>query len=98
MLESYSVLTRLPGGLAVSGELAADLLRARFPDPPLRLTSPGQRNLVTRLSGAGVIGGSSYDGLVGLEAATHSQTLLTLDMRASGTYRGLDVDFRLLRP
>lgn len=96
MLESYSVLTRLPAGLAVSGELAADLLNKRFPDPPLRLASPGERNLLRRLATAGVLGGSSYDGLVGLQAATHSRTLLTLDVRASGTYRRLNVDFQLL--
>ncbi len=37
MLEAYSVLTRLPGGLAVPAATAADVLGRRFHDPPLEL-------------------------------------------------------------
>lgn len=98
MLEAYSVLTRLPGGLAVTGPTAAALLTRAFPEPPLRLSGIAQRMLPRRLAEAGVFGGSSYDGLVALEAATHSRTLLTLDHRAESAYRKLGVPFRSLDP
>ena len=96
MLESYSVLTRLPGGLAVPPATASDVLRARFPAGPLTLRAPGRRGLVATLAGAGVLGGASYDGLVALEAATHEQPLLTLDRRARETYHRLGADFRAI--
>jgi predicted nucleic acid-binding protein len=96
LTESYSVLTRLPGGLAVPGRVAADLLASRFPDAPLRLSARAQRGLPTTLADAGVIGGSSYDALVALEAAAHSAPLVTLDQRADATYRRLGVSADLL--
>lgn len=93
MTETYSVLTRLPGGLAVDAVTAAALLRRRFPDPPLRLRAAAQRRLPDTLAAAGVFGGASYDGLVGLEAAGADLPLLTLDHRAIGTYQRLGVPF-----
>lgn len=96
LTESYSVLTRLPGGLAVPGQAAADLLRRRFPDAPLRLAAGAQRALPATLADAGIIGGSSYDGLVALEAAAHDAPLVTLDRRADMTYRRLGVAADLL--
>lgn len=96
MLESYSVLTRLPGGLAVPPATASDVLRERFPGEPLTMRAAGRRGLVATLSAAGVLGGASYDGLVALEAATHEQPLLTLDRRARETYQRLGVAFRAI--
>ena len=94
MLESYSVLTRLPGGLAVPAAAAADVLARRFDAPPLRVADP--ERLVKRLADAGVFGGASYDGIVALEAQAGAETLLTLDRRAQETYRRLGVAFRFL--
>lgn len=96
MLESYSVLTRLPGGLAVPATIAADVLERRFNEPPLQLGARDRRRVLRTLDGAGVFGGASYDGLVALEAAAHGRTLLTLDERATQTYRRLGVAFRML--
>jgi hypothetical protein len=96
VLESYSVLTRLPGGLAVAPATASDVLRQRFPADPLTLRAEGRRQLVATLAAAGVLGGASYDGLVALEAATHEQPLLTLDRRAQETYQRLGVAIRLI--
>ncbi len=45
-----------------------------------------RRRLVARLAAAGVFGGSTYDGLVALEAAAHDESLLTLDVRAARAY------------
>jgi hypothetical protein len=94
LIEVYSVLTRLPAGLAVTAPVAAATLARRFPEPPLELDDRG--GLIGRLAGAGIFGGASYDGLVALEAAENDRTLLTLDGRAQQTYLRLAVPFRSL--
>jgi hypothetical protein len=94
VLEVYSVLTRLPSGLAVPAAVAAATIRSRFGEPPLVLTD--RLAVIDRLGAADVFGGATYDGLVALEAAAHDRTLLSLDDRAQQTYRRLDVPFRIL--
>ena len=37
-VETYSVLTRLPAPHRVAGSVVGDFLRARFPDPYLRMS------------------------------------------------------------
>jgi hypothetical protein len=96
VVESYSALTRLPGGLAVPASTAANVLARRFGQPPLALPDSERRSLVATLAGAGVFGGASYDGLIALEAGSH--TLLTLDRRAQETYRRLGVAFEIIAP
>jgi hypothetical protein len=96
LLEAYSVLTRLPGGLAVPAALAADVLARRFDGRPLRLSGSSIGGLLSKLADAGVFGGASYDGLVALEADAHGHALLTLDSRAQETYRRLGVAFRVV--
>lgn len=93
-LEAYSVLTRLPGGLAVPAQDAAAVLSGRFPDAPLALEQRSRRALLSRLAEAGIRGGASYDALVGLEARQHGRALLTLDERAVTTYDALGIDHR----
>ncbi len=90
------MLTRLPGGLAVAPVTAADVLSARFRGRPLRLHNADRKRLLETLSGAGVFGGASYDGIVALEAAAHEAPLLTLDTRAQETYRRMRVSFRVI--
>jgi hypothetical protein len=94
MLEAYSALTRLPGGLAVPAPTAAAVLAHRFPEPPHTLAERERGALVATLAGAGVFGGASYDGLVALEAG--ARTLLTLDRRAQDTYRRLGASFQAI--
>lgn len=96
MLEAYSVLTRLPSGLAVPAVTAADVLGRRFADAPLRLPDPDRAGIATALAGAGVFGGASYDGLVALEAHAHGHVLISLDQRAQETYRRVGVGFEAL--
>jgi PIN domain len=86
LLEAYSVLTRLPGGLAVLPATAAKVIQTRFPGPPLRLTARDHQRLLTVLSTSQIAGGSVYDGLVALEALAGDARLLTLDERAQQTY------------
>jgi hypothetical protein len=96
MVEAYSVLTRLPGGLAVPAADAARTLEARFDRSPLQLPAPYRRKLLTTLANAGVHGGASYDGLVALEAHAHGLVLVTLDQRARDTYARLGVEHHVL--
>jgi hypothetical protein len=96
LTEAYSVLTRLPRGLAVGAEAAAHVITSRFPDAPLQLGAADRRSVLATLAGAGVSAGASYDGLVALEAMAHGRILLTLDGRAQDTYRRLGVAFRAL--
>ena len=84
LIEVYSVLTRLPSGLAVTASVAAAAIGKTVPDPPLQFEDRGR--LIGLLARAGVFGGASYDGLVALEAAGNDRTLLTLDDRAQQTY------------
>lgn len=95
LAEAYSVLTRLPAGRGVAPDTAAATL-ARFGGPALTLGATERGSLPARLAGAGVYGGATYDALIGLEAAAHGATLLTLDRRASETYARLSIDHRLL--
>ena len=94
LTEAYSVLTRLPGGLAVDGDAAARVLAARCPDEPLQLPAADRRMLLATLARAGVSAGATYDGLIALEAKAHGRTLLTLDARARDTYRRLGAPSR----
>jgi predicted nucleic acid-binding protein len=94
-LEVFSALTRLPAPYRVSAALAAEYV-AGF--APRRLTLPGREHdrMVDKLAESGVVGGAVYDALVGLTAAHHSLTLLTLDQRAEVTYKRLGIDYESL--
>ena len=96
LLEAYSVLTRLPAGLAVDAGTACDVLAERFPEPPLTLAAAKRKALISTLARAGVVGGASYDGLVALEAAAHDRPLLTLDRRAVETYQRLGAAHQII--
>jgi predicted nucleic acid-binding protein len=95
-LEAYSVLTRLPGGLAVPAIVAAEVLAERFPGTPLRLPDADRAVLLRSLARAGVAGGASYDGVVALEAAAHGEAVFTLDQRAQDIYRRLGAAFTVI--
>jgi hypothetical protein len=96
MLEAYSVLTRLPAGLAVTATVASEVLRERFSGEPMRLPAVERAALTSTLARAGVAGGASYDGLVALEAASHGQALFTLDRRAQDAYHRLGAAFTVI--
>lgn len=97
LIETYSVLTRLPGDLRVGRRLAREVLDARFPASKV-LVAPAtlQRSIMGLLDDAGISGGATYDGLIGLTAAHHGATLLTRDARAVKTYEALGIAYRLL--
>ena len=85
LVETFSVLTRLPGDLRMSPDGAAELMRARF-GPPLLLGPDTASRLPDVLGRLGVAGGAVYDALVGLAAVEHDAVLVTRDGRARATY------------
>jgi toxin FitB len=90
LVETYSVLTRLPGDARLAPADAARLLTARFPSP-LVLSSSRARKLPRTLSRLGIAGGAVYDALVALAAKEHGASLATRDARARGTYEAVGV-------
>lgn len=94
LLETYSVLTRLPPPHRASPDVVERFLRARFKRSPLVLPARDQRVMVSQMLAAGISGGAVYDGLVALTAARFHCTLLTLDARAESTYARLAVTYR----
>ncbi len=96
-LEAYSVLTRMPAPYRVSPDIVSLFLKARFPKRPIILPAARQASIVERLAKTGIRGGAVYDAFVGLTAAHHGATLLTLDGRAQPTYTQLAIAFVPLR-
>ncbi|WP_300017499.1 type II toxin-antitoxin system VapC family toxin [Pseudonocardia sp.] len=89
-LETYSVLTRLPGDLRLAPADAARLLDERFAST-LVLGPETSRRLPQALSALGVAGGAAYDALVALAAVEHGAALATRDGRAKLTYEAVGV-------
>jgi predicted nucleic acid-binding protein len=91
VLETYAVLTRLPGGHRADPALVATFLSQFGGRAPLVLPGSLVSALPGRLASAGVDGGATYDALVGATAAHHDAVLLTRDRRAIRTYDALGV-------
>lgn len=94
-LETYSVLTRLPGDARLTGADADTLISDRFGDP-IAMVEELTRSLLGLLARAGVVGGSVYDGLIGLTAHRAGLRLATRDRRAAPTLLALGIDYELM--
>lgn len=90
LLETYSVLTRLPGDIRVSATDAARLLSERFEDPLVPKPSDSRR-IPQILAGLGILGGASNDAVVALAALGNRCGLATRDARARATYDAVGV-------
>jgi len=90
LVETYSVLTRLPGDVRLAPVDAARLLKERF-SAPLVLGKPAASRIAETLGRLGIAGGAVYDALVALAAAEHGATLATRDGRAKATYETVGV-------
>lgn len=94
--ETYSVLARLPAPARRTPDAIRRLLARNF--PYTRFLGPTRAaDLLDRLAGLGISGGSVHDALVGATALEHQVPLATRDRRVLGTYRALDVELVLLR-
>jgi predicted nucleic acid-binding protein len=95
-LEAYAVLTRMPPPHRASAAVVRDFLARAFPATWLALPDDAQPGLLDTLRDLGVMGGASYDAVIGLTAAHHGRDLLTLDLRARRTYDLVGVRTRFL--
>lgn len=93
--ETFSVLTRLPGGQRLSPAAAQRLLLTNFP-ATRQLSAAGAARLFTMLSAQRVSGGAVHDALVAAAAVEHGLTLVSRDRRAAATYERLQADVQLL--
>jgi predicted nucleic acid-binding protein len=93
VVESFSVLTRLPPPHRVRPELVSGFLRARFPERPLLLPTSGHLRLLEEATEAGIVGGAVYDALVAATARHAGATLLSRDRRAMRVYDLLGVSY-----
>ena len=92
--ETYSVLTRLPGGRRRSPADVVALLAHDFQATGF-LADEAAAALGPELAKLGISGGAVYDALVGAAARQHGQSLVSGDARARPVYEALGVRVRL---
>jgi predicted nucleic acid-binding protein len=88
--ETYSVLTRLPGGRRRSPADVAALLAHDFPATAF-LADKAAAALGPELARLSISGGAVYDALVGAAARQHGRSLVSGDARARPVYEALGV-------
>jgi predicted nucleic acid-binding protein len=95
-LEAYSVLTRLPDPNRARAVDVQAFLRKEFPEPWLNLAGDGTAAFIDRLVQSGIVGGATYDALVGATAKAAGATLYTCDRRARPIYERFEVDVQFV--
>lgn len=93
--ETYSVLTRLPGGLRRSPADVVRLLAHNFPASAF-LAEVESAELGPELARLGVSGGAVYDALVGAAARQHHLVLVSSDARARPVYEAIGVEIQVV--
>jgi predicted nucleic acid-binding protein len=96
LVETYSVLTRLPPPHRAPGELVAIFLAERFADPPLVLPARAHMRLIQQAAAAGFEGGSIHDALVAATARHANAVLLTRDRRAAPIYERIGAAYQFV--
>jgi predicted nucleic acid-binding protein len=96
LLETYSVLTRLPAPHRAQPDAVVPVLKARMPATVLALEADAYAAAPARMAAASVSGGAAYDGLIALTALEHDLELISRDRRAARSYRALGARFQLL--
>ena len=93
--ETFAVLTRMPGRLAIDPPTAAAVIGQMYPTT-CWLDPEAAASLLARCGSIGLAGGAIYDALVGEAARSGGRRLLTRDLRARRTYDLLGVDHQLV--
>jgi predicted nucleic acid-binding protein len=97
LLETYSVLTRLPAPHRMTPVIVSKYLSLAFGRHTVcALSAAEQRKLVGTCAAQGLAGGAVYDAVIAATCAAAGIKLLTLDGRARQTYAVLGVDHELL--
>ena len=95
LMESFSVLTRLPAPHRISAVDAAALLRA-IEVPTVGLPPREHARLISEFPRHGIRGGAVYDALVAATARHHQLALVSRDLRARSTYEAMGVRYRFV--
>ncbi|WP_425309674.1 type II toxin-antitoxin system VapC family toxin [Ammonicoccus fulvus] len=90
LVETYSVLTRLPGDARVLPGDAVELIDENFGER-VSLSPQVAEQAHRFLATTGIAGGATYDGLVALAAREAGAMLATRDARARSTYEAVGV-------
>jgi hypothetical protein len=96
LIETFSVLTRLPPPQRVPAPLVTTFLGDHFPRSTPRLPGVPPSDLLVAARRSGIVGGAVYDLVVALSAGQAGAVLLSLDRRAASTYEGAGTGFELL--
>ncbi|MBA3462242.1 MAG: PIN domain-containing protein [Deltaproteobacteria bacterium] len=97
LIETYSVLTRLPAPHRMTPEVVTSYLERSFDGHPVfALSAIEQRRLVGECSTRGLAGGAIYDALIAATCVQSDLSLLTLDARARPTYSAFAAEHELL--
>ena len=97
LLETFSVLTRLPAPHRMTADVVASFLDRSFAKHDVvALPAEAQRDLVSKCAAQGLPGGAIYDALIAATCAHAGLKLMTLDARARQTYAALGTDHELL--
>lgn len=96
LIESFSVLTRLPPPHRAPADLVAAFLGERFPDAPLVLPARAHVRLIETAVANGLAGGAIYDALIAATARHAGATLLTRDERARAVYERMHVEYEMV--
>jgi predicted nucleic acid-binding protein len=96
VVETYSVLTRLPPPHRVAPDAVHAYLTDVTSTDYLTLGARSHRDLISYLAVHNVSGGATYDALVGSTAKAAGATLLTRDRRAVRTYELLQVEYEVV--
>lgn len=92
LIESYSVLTRLPAPRRLDPGLVLAALERLFPTKPVGQPATAVSSLLRRLAAHGIDGGATYDAVVGESARKAGVALRSLDVRARPTYEAVGVE------
>ena len=96
LVETYSVLTRLPPPHRAPSAIVTAFLARRFSQIPLTLPSRVWLEFLGQAAEIGVTGGAVYDALVAATARNAGATLLTRDRRAVAVYERIGVPYELV--
>lgn len=95
LVETVSVLSRLPHPMRISASMVAQALE-QLDLPVLALPATDHLPTLRLLAASGVTSGALYDGLVAATSTHHGFGLLTLDRRAERVYVVSGTDYTLL--
>lgn len=96
LIESFSVLTRLPPPHRGPAEVVRQFLEERFRSAPLVLPGESFRRLLARAVESRLLGGAIFDALIGETARHAGAMLVTRDRRAVPTYERVGAAFELV--